>query len=331
MRAGVIGGGGWGSAFAIHLGRLGISTRLWVREEEVFRELRKTRRNSLFLSGFYFPRSVSFTGDIREMAGCSEVIFIAVPSRYCRAIFSAIAPDLSGSQVVVSLTKGIEEGTLKRMTEIMSEVFPRRGRPALAVLSGPSFAREVAEKHPTAVVIASPDGACAGEIQRLVSNIYFRAYTSRDVVGVELAGAAKNVIAIAAGISDSLGAGHNSRAALITRGIAEMTRLGVKLGARKETFLGLAGIGDLVLTCTARLSRNYHVGFELGKGRRLQQILGETKMVAEGVTTTVSVRNLARREGIEMPISEEVYRVLYENKSPRASLRDLMRRALKVE
>jgi glycerol-3-phosphate dehydrogenase (NAD(P)+) len=331
MRAGIIGGGGWGSAFAIHLGRLGIRTRLWVREEEVFRELRKTRGNSVFLPGFRFPRSVSFTQDIRETAGWSEVLFIAVPSRFCRPIFSAIAPDLSGSQVVVSLTKGIEEETLKRMTEIMREIFPRRGRPTLAVLSGPSFAREVAEKHPTAVVIASLDGGCAGEVQRLISNIYFRAYTSRDVVGVELAGAVKNVIAVAAGISDSLGTGHNSRAALITRGIAEMTRLGVKLGARKDTFLGLAGIGDLVLTCTARLSRNYRVGFELGKGRKLKRILSETKMVAEGVTTAVSVRDLAGREGVEMPISEEVYRVLYEDKCPRASLRDLMRRTLKVE
>ncbi len=331
MRAGIIGGGGWGSAFAIHLGRLGLRTRLWVREEEIFQELRKTRRNSVFLPGFYFPRTVSFSHDIQDTAAFAEVLFIAVPSRFCRLVFSAIAPALSASQAVVSLTKGIEEGTLKRMTEIMSEVFPRRGRPTLAVLSGPSFAREVAEKHPTAVVIASSDGGCAGEVQRLISNIHFRAYTSDDVIGVELAGAVKNVIAVAAGISDSLGTGHNSRAALITRGIAEMTRLGVKLGARKETFLGLAGIGDLVLTCTARLSRNYRVGFELGKGRRLERILAETKMVAEGVTTTVSVRDLAARERVEMPISQEVYRVLYENKSPRTSLRDLMRRTLKVE
>jgi glycerol-3-phosphate dehydrogenase (NAD(P)+) len=331
MRAGIIGAGGWGSAFAIHLGRLGIRTRLWVREEEVFRDLRRTRRNSVFLPGFSFPRSISFSRDIRETAGWSEVLFIAVPSRFCRSVFSAIASDLSASQVVVSLTKGIEERTLKRMTEIMSEIFPRRVKPTLAVLSGPSFAREVAERHPTAVVVACSEAGRAGDIQRLISNVHFRAYTSHDVVGVELAGAMKNVIAIAAGISDSLGAGHNSRAALITRGIAEMTRLGVKLGARKETFLGLAGIGDLILTCTARLSRNYRVGFELGKGRSLERILSETKMVAEGVTTTVSVRNLARREGTEMPISDEVYRVLYENKKPRVSLRDLMRRTLKVE
>ncbi len=198
MRAGIIGGGGWGSAFAIHLGRLGIRTRLWVREEEIFQELRKTRRNSVFLPGF------SFANDIRDTAAWAEVLFIAVPSRFCRLVFSAIAPALSVSQAVVSLTKGIEEGTLKRMTEIMSEIFRRRGRPTLAVLSGPSFAREVAEKHPTAVVIASSDGGCAGEVQRLISNIHFRAYNSDDVIGVELAGAVKNVIAVAAGISDSL-------------------------------------------------------------------------------------------------------------------------------
>jgi glycerol-3-phosphate dehydrogenase (NAD(P)+) len=293
--------------------------------------MRETRRNSVFLPGFNFPRPVSFSKDIHDTAALAEVLFIAVPSRHCRPVFSSIAPALSASQTVVSLTKGIEEGTLKRMTEIMRDVFPRRRSPTLAVLSGPSFAREVAEKHPTAVVVASSDRSCAGEIQRLISNIYFRAYTSDDVVGVELAGAVKNVIAVAAGISDSLGSGHNSRAALITRGLAEMTRLGVKLGARKETFFGLAGIGDLVLTCTANLSRNYHVGYELGQGRRLGRILAETKTVAEGVTTTVSVRDLARRERVEMPISEEVYRVLYENKSPRASIRDLMRRTLKVE
>jgi len=331
MRAGIIGAGGWGSAFALHLGRLGIRTRLWVREKEILRELQENRRNSVFLPGFDFPRSVSFSDDILATAARAEVLFIAVPSRFCRPVFSAVAPVLSASQAVVSLTKGIEEGTLKRMTEVMGEVFPRRGRPALAVLSGPSFAREVAEKHPTAVVIASSDSGCSREVQRLISNVHFRAYTSTDLIGVELAGAMKNVIAIAAGISDSLGSGHNSRAALITRGIAEMTRLGVELGARKETFLGLAGLGDLVLTCTAKLSRNYHVGYELGQGRRLERILAGTKMVAEGVTTTVSVRDLAGRNQVEMPISEEVYRVLYENKSPRASLRDLMRRTLKVE
>ncbi len=331
IKTGVIGGGSWGSAFALHLGRLGIKTRLWIREEEILEDLRRKRQNRIFLPHHIFPRQVSFSGDIRKTTLSADVLFIAVPSRFCRAVFSEIAPALSKSQIVVSLTKGIEEGSLKRMTELMTEIFPRRARPRLAVLSGPSFAREVADKHPTAVVVASEDARCASDIQHLVSNIYFRAYASRDVVGVELAGAMKNVIALATGISDSLDFGHNSRAALITRGIAEMTRLGATLGARQDTFLGLAGIGDLVLTCTAKLSRNYRVGYELGRGLSLAKILSRMKMIAEGVTTTISVRDLARREGVEIPISEEVYRVLYENKNPRRSLRDLMLRSLKVE
>ena len=331
MEAGVIGAGSWGSAFALHLGRLLVKTRLWVKEKEILEELRKTRQNGSFLPGHVFSSSVSFFEDVRETAGSVDVLFIAVPSRFCRQIFLDIAPFLSRGQIVVSLTKGLEEGSLKRMTEVMEEIFTARSLPHLAVLSGPSFAREVADGHPTAVVIASRELDFAKAVQHLVSNIYFRAYTSEDVVGVELAGASKNVIALATGISDSLKFGYNSRAALITRGIAEITRLGVKLGAAKETFLGLAGIGDLVLTCTAKSSRNYHVGYDLGKGRPLSLILSEMKMVAEGVSTTISVRDLARRENIEMPIVEEVYKILYENKNPKESLRDLMLRKLKVE
>jgi glycerol-3-phosphate dehydrogenase (NAD(P)+) len=328
MNAGVIGGGSWGSAFALHLGRLGIKTRLWVREKEILGQLLETRQNPVFLPGFSFPPEVSFSSDILETAASAPILFIAVPSRFCRPLFEEIAPALKSGQIIVSLTKGIEEGSLMRMTEVMTEVFSPRSSPLLAVLSGPSFAREVAEKHPTAVVIASSVTESARTVQSLVSDIHFRAYTSNDVAGVELAGAMKNVIAVACGISDALRFGHNTRAALITRGIAEMTRLGLRLGAKKETYLGLAGIGDLVLTCTARTSRNYHVGHELGKGRSLAEILAETQMVAEGVTTTVSVRDLARKETVEMPISAEVYRILYENKSPKESLGDLMLRRL---
>jgi glycerol-3-phosphate dehydrogenase (NAD(P)+) len=331
MQVGVIGGGSWGSAFALHLGRLRVKTHLWVREREILEELRQSRQNQTFLPGHVFPSSVSFFEDIRETVKIADVLFIAVPSRFCRRIFLDIASSVSRDQIVVSLTKGIEEGSLQRMTEIMEEVFPDQARPRLAVLSGPSFAREVSDRQPTAVVIASGDLDTAKTVQHLVSNIYFRAYASNDVVGVELAGAMKNVIALAAGISDSLKFGHNSRAALITRGIAEMSRLGARLGAAKETFVGLAGIGDLVLTCTAKLSRNYHVGYDLGKGRPLAQILAGMKMVAEGVSTTVSVRDLARRENVEMPIVEEVYKILYENKDPKESLRDLMLRKLKIE
>ena len=331
MDAAIIGGGGWGSAFALHLGRLRLKTQLWIREKEILRELLKNRKNGVFLPGFSFPPEVTFSNDIRETASSAGILFVAVPSRFCRPVFKEIAPVLRRDQVIVSLTKGIEEGSLKRMTEIMEEVFSPHSLPRLAVLSGPSFAREVAEKHPTAVVIASADTESARSIQHLVSNIHFRAYTSDDVAGVELAGALKNVIAVACGISDALRFGHNTRAALITRGIAEMTRLGLKLGAKKETFLGLAGIGDLVLTCTARLSRNYHVGYELGRGRPLAEILAETRMVAEGVTTTMSVRDLAHREEVEMPISNEVYRILYKGKNPQESLGELMLRTLKGE
>ncbi len=331
MDAAVIGGGSWGSAFALHLGRLHRKTLLWVRESEVYEDLQRNRQNGVFLPGFLFPPEVAFSTDIRETASSAPLLFMAVPSRFCRPVFENIAPVLKKDQIVVSLTKGIEEGSLKRMTEVMDEVFPRTALPRLAVLSGPSFAREVAEKHPTAVVVASAAAPAARSIQQFISNIHFRAYTSDDIIGVELAGALKNVIAVAAGISDALRLGHNPRAALITRGIAEMTRLGLSCGAQKETFLGLAGIGDLVLTCTAQQSRNYHVGYELGEGRRLSEILAETKMVAEGITTTLSVRELAARKEVEMPICTEVYRVLYEDKDPEESVRDLMLRALKVE
>ncbi len=331
MEVAVIGGGSWGTAFALHLGRLGIKTTLWVREAEILEDLQFTRQNRVFLPGFNLPDKVDFTKSIGEAVQGADIVFIAVPSRFCRQVYVDMAASLRPGQIAVSLTKGIEEGSLKRMSEVMAEVFPASGAPRVAVLSGPSFAREVAERHPTAVVAASADMEIAKTIQRLVSDLSFRVYTSNDLVGVELGGALKNVIALATGISDALEFGHNSRAALITRGLAEITRLGIRLGANKETFLGLAGLGDLVLTCTARMSRNYHVGFELGRGKSLPQVLGSMKMVAEGIATAVSVQQLARRESVDMPISAEIYKVLYENKSPRDSLRDLMSRELKVE
>jgi glycerol-3-phosphate dehydrogenase (NAD(P)+) len=331
MDAAVIGGGSWGSAFALHLGHLHHKTLLWVREPEIYKGLLENRRNEVFLPGFQFPSEVAFSADIRETAASAPLLFVAVPSRFCRRVFENIAPVMKADRIVVSLTKGIEEGSLKRMTELMAEVFRPSALPRLAVLSGPSFAKEVAQKLPTAVVVASEDVEAARAVQHFISNIHFRAYTSSDVIGVELAGGLKNVIAVAAGISDALRFGHNSRAALITRGNAEIIRLGLRCGAQKETFLGLAGIGDLVLTCTAQQSRNYHLGYQLGKGFRLAEILAETLMVAEGTTTTISARDLATREGVEMPICTEIYRVLYENKNPEESVRDLMSRSLKVE
>ena len=331
MKAAVIGAGSWGSAFARYLGRHRIPVRLWVREEEILKELVRSRENPTFLPGFRFPREAAFTGNLREAVLFGDIIFIAVPSQYCRSVYARVAPFLQDGQTVVSLTKGLELRSLKRMSQVMEEVFRPHARPHLAVLSGPSFARDVAAGHPTALVVASRDIETARMVQHLVSSLTIRVYTSPDVTGVEIAGALKNLIAIAAGICDALDFGLNSRAALITRGLVEITELGLSLGAAKKTFSGLAGIGDLVLTCTGELSRNHYVGHQLGKGKSLDQILSRMKMVAEGVHTTISARRLARTQGLEMPITSQIYQVLYRNKPPRKALGDLMSRALREE
>lgn len=331
MKASVIGGGTWGSAFALHLGRLNIETRLWIREKDIYEEMKLNNENRAFLPEFVFPACVSYYNDIKGALDSADIVFTAIPSKFCRDIYEQLAPHLSSKLLIISLTKGIEEGTLKRMSEVMEEVFSSFSTPSIAVLSGPSFAKEVAESHPTAVVLASKEQSRIEKVQSFISSPTFRTYTSDDVMGVELAGAVKNVIAIAAGISDSLQFGSNTVAALITRGLAEMTRLGLKMGARIETFAGLAGIGDLVLTCTGQLSRNRYIGYELGKGKTLAEIVSSMKMVAEGITTTLSVHQLAKRESVEMPICEQVYQVLYKNKNPREALQDLMSRKLKSE
>jgi glycerol-3-phosphate dehydrogenase (NAD(P)+) len=327
----IVGGGSWGSAMAVHLGRQNISANLWIREPEIYEEAVQTHMNKTFLPQIIFPSSVSFFNDLEKALKGTQAIFIAVPSRFCRQIYTKIAPFLDSEQYIVSLTKGIEEESLKRMSEVMEEVFSAPSHSRIAVLSGPSFAREVAESHPTAVVISSKNLETAKKIQSLVSSLYFRAYSSDDIVGVELAGACKNVIAISTGISDSFGFGSNSMAGLVTRGLAEMIRLGVSLGARQETYAGLAGIGDLVLTCTGKLSRNRFVGGELGKGKSVKEIISGMKMIAEGITTTLSVHQLAQRENVEMPICEQVYYVLYQGKDPKKAFRDLMSRELKDE
>jgi len=330
-RVSVIGAGSWGTAFALHLGHLNLKPLLWVREEEVYADLVHYRENKTFLPGEIMPPAVSYTRELAAPVAEAEFIFVAVPSPYCRAIYQEMAPHLSPSQTVISLTKGIEQKTLKRMTEIMEEVFPAGRKPHLAVLSGPSFAVEVARRHPTAVVVAAEELERAKLIQHLISSAYFRVYASDDVIGVETAGALKNVIAIAAGICDGLEFGHNSRAALITRGLAEITRLGMQMGAKQKTFAGLAGMGDLVLTCTGALSRNHYVGYEIGKGKKLKEIISEMAMVAEGVTTTLSARELAQRWQVEMPICDQVYQVLYKGKPPQEALLELMTRTLKEE
>jgi len=331
MNVSVIGGGSWGTAFALYLGRAGLRTRLWIREAEIYDAALRERENKVFLPGFKFPPEVTFHHEIEEAVDAVELIFTAVPAQFCRKIYGRLGSLLGPGQALISLTKGIEKKTLCRMTQIIAETFAPRGHVRCGVLSGPSFSREVAEGHPTALVLAAKDTAWAKNVQHRLSSQALRVYTSRDVVGVEIAGALKNIVAIAAGVSDSLGFGDNARAALMTRGLAEMTRLGLALGAQKETFSGLAGIGDLVLTCTGRLSRNRFVGSELGKGKSLASIIAGMRMVAEGIATTLSARELARREGVEMPIFEQIYQILYNKKDPRKALADLMSRSLKEE
>jgi glycerol-3-phosphate dehydrogenase (NAD(P)+) len=331
MRASVIGAGSWGSAFARYLGRIKVPTRLWIREPEILRQLENKRENRTFLPGFTFPGRVRFSGDLGETARSGDILFVAVPSHFCRSVYVEMAPFLRDEQMVVSLTKGVDQRSLKRMSQVMEEVFRPFARPRLAVLSGPSFAREVAAGHPTALVAASEDIETARALQHLLSSLTIRVYRSLDVTGVEIAGALKNVIAIAAGIIDAMDFGLNSRAALITRGLVEITELGLSLGAAKKTFSGLAGIGDLVLTCTGELSRNHYVGYQLGRGRTLNAVLSRMKMVAEGVHTTISANRLARRQKVEMPITHQIYQVLYRNKPPRKALAELMSRELREE
>jgi glycerol-3-phosphate dehydrogenase (NAD(P)+) len=331
MNASVIGGGSWGSAFALYLGRHDITTKLWIREPDIYEAAVREKENRVFLPGFKFPPEVTFHHVLEDAVSASDLIFIAVPSQYCRKIYSRLAPLFREGQSFISLTKGIEKKTLMRMSEAMEEVFRPFGRPNIGVLSGPSFSKEVAQGRPAAIVLASSEHEWARKVQHLISSSSLRVYTSRDVTGVELGGALKNIIAIAAGISDSLQFGYNARAALMTRGLAEITRLGTRLGAKKETFMGLAGIGDLVLTCTGLLSRNRRVGEELGKGKTLSAIISSMRMVAEGISTTLSVRQLAHREHVEMPIFEQVYQVLYKRKDPRQAMADLMSRSLKDE
>jgi glycerol-3-phosphate dehydrogenase (NAD(P)+) len=331
MKASVIGGGSWGSAFARYLGRIKVPTMLWVREPEIIRQLEGTRENRTFLPGFKFPSRVSFTPSLRECILSGDIVFIAVPSQFCRSVYTEIAPYVANEQIVVSLTKGIDQRSLQRMTQVMEDVFRSHARPRLAVLSGPSFAREVAAGHPTALVAASRDMETARTIQHLLSSLTIRVYRSHDVTGVEIAGALKNVIAIAAGIIDAMDFGLNSRAALITRGLVEITQLGFSLGAAQKTFSGLAGIGDLVLTCTGELSRNHYVGYQLGKGKTLDAVLSRMKMVAEGVHTTIAANRLSRIQKVEMPITHQIYQVLYRNKPPRRALAELMSRALREE
>ena len=327
MNVAVVGAGSWGTALAAHLARRGHALSLWSRDPALAQQLAAGGGNPRYLPGVTLP-AIAATSDLGAAVAGAEVVFVAVPSEFCRATYRAIRDGLDAGTILVSATKGLEIDSLRRMSEVAGEEVPGR---AVAVLSGPSFALEVAQGQPTTVVVASKDVAVAEAVQHAVSSRAFRAYSSDDVTGVELGGALKNVIAIAAGILDGLGYGHNTVAALITRGLAEIARLSVALGARPDTLSGLAGLGDLVLTCTGALSRNRRLGHALGAGRSLEDALGALHMVAEGVRTTRAACALARQSGVEMPIAEQMRAVLYEGKSPREGVEELMLRTLKRE
>jgi glycerol-3-phosphate dehydrogenase (NAD(P)+) len=329
----VIGAGAWGTGLAIVLGRKGSHrVRLWAREEDVRESIAKSRINERFLPSSRVPDSVECTNDLAVALEGAEIVISVMPSQHCRSLFLQIRPHLRRDALIVSATKGLEENSLLRMSEVIAQVLSSGDAPKVGALSGPSFAQEVARGDPTAVAIASPDTELARVVQREFSDPSFRVYTNADVVGVELGGSLKNVIAIAAGVCDGLGLGHNSVAALITRGLAEMTRLVVACGGRADTMAGLAGLGDLVLTCTGGLSRNRSVGVELGRGRKLPDIVASMHgMVAEGIFTTSAAVGLARARQVEMPITEQMHSVLHQGKAPRDAIRELMTRSAKSE
>jgi len=330
-RVAVIGAGAWGTALANLLAGSGAAVRLWAREPEVVDSVAETGRNTLYLDGADLDPRLSVTNSMaRALRGAETVVWVC-PVQYSAAVLAEAAPLIPPEATVVSASKGIEVATLRRMDEIFAEVLPPEQSRRLCVLSGPSFAHEVVAGAPTVVVVASRDKASCLRAQALFQTDRFRVYTNPDVVGVELGGALKNVIALAAGVAAGLELGHNAVAALMTRGIAEMTRLGVALGAQPATFAGLAGMGDLVLTCTGGLSRNRTVGVQLGQGRSMSEIMGNARTVAEGVATVRAVHELARKLGVEMPVSAEVYGIVAEGADPMEALHRLMTREPKSE
>ena len=324
----VIGAGSWGTALAVQLGRIGMAVRLWTRDPALAREIADKRANRRYLPDIRLPESVVTTADhIESLDGC-DLVILAVPSHFLRGVLQPMAAAVPIGAVLVSATKGLEPSSALRMSEILAQVVPGR---AVAALSGPSFAREVALGKPTALVVASADAAVARSLQERLSAPAFRLYTNRDLVGVEIGGALKNVMAIATGLSDGLELGENARAALITRGLAEMGRLAVCLGGQPATLAGLAGLGDLVLTCTGSQSRNHRLGLAVAGGQTLAQAEGSTPMVAEGVRTVASARMLAGRAGVSMPICDEVSAVLFETKPVREALDSLLAREPRPE
>jgi glycerol-3-phosphate dehydrogenase (NAD(P)+) len=327
----VIGAGAWGTALAIQVTRAGSPVRLWVFEPELLDLVRRTRENPWYLPGIHLPEALQAVGSLAEAVRDAGVVIVAVPSHVLRGVARDLAPHLRPEAAVVSAAKGLEEEGLLRMTEVLAETLAPEIAGRTAALSGPTFALEVAEARPTAAVLASPDGGLVRILQGRLASPTFRLYTQADVVGVELGGALKNVLAIAAGISDGLDLGANARAALLTRGLAEMTRLGVALGARARTFAGLAGLGDLILTCTGALSRNRRLGLALAEGRSLEEWQAGTRSVAEGVRTARAAVQLSRRAGVTAPIFAEVGAVLFDGKPPREALGALLARETRPE
>jgi glycerol-3-phosphate dehydrogenase (NAD(P)+) len=323
----VIGAGSWGTTLACLLSDKGYDVTLWAFEKDLVDEINQTRINSIYLPDVTIPDNLKVTNNIEEALKKARYVVNAVPAQYTRLVFKEAAACLNNEAVIVSVSKGIERGTLLTVSSILKEMT----RHPVTVLSGPSFAKEVIKKLPTAVTLATGDINTGIVLQEIFNTQYFRVYTHDDIIGAEMGGALKNVMAIAAGIAESLGLGNNARASLITRGLIEMTRLAVAIGARERTFSGLSGIGDLVLTCTSPLSRNYTVGMKLGQGLKLKEILGLTKSVAEGVATAESAYALSQKYSIEMPIIEQVYKILYEDKDPSLAVKDLMERSLKSE
>jgi glycerol-3-phosphate dehydrogenase (NAD(P)+) len=330
-RAAVLGAGSWGTALAKVLADNGFHTQLWGRDPALLDDIRARAENVRYLPGIRLPERVVPTARLADALEGSEVITIVVPSHALRSLAHELLDLLPSEVPIVNAMKGIENDSLELPSQILERTLPARLHAQLTYLSGPSFAREVALGDPTAVLVAGHEPKYTHAAQLAFSNPRMRVYSTDDVIGVEVGGALKNVIAIAAGIADGLGLGHNSRAALITRGLAEMSRLAQKLGAHPLTLSGLSGMGDLVLTCTGDLSRNRHVGMEIGRGKKLPQILSEMTMVAEGVRTTKSAYELSRREGVQMPIVEGIHRILYQHADPRHELDDLMARTPRPE
>ena len=331
LSIGVVGAGSWGTALANHLALKGYKIDLWVFEKEVIEQIKNERQNKVFLPDAVLSENIIPTNDIKTAVCGKDIVLVVVPSHVMRETAELMTEYITAETLVISASKGIENKTHLTMLGVLKQVLAQVPEDNLIALSGPSFAKEVAQMKPTVVAVASTGTKNATLVQHVFASPTFRVYTNDDPAGVEVGGAIKNVIAIAAGISDGLGLGLNARAALITRGLTEMKRLGACLGADPHTFAGLAGVGDLMLTCTGNLSRNHTVGVQLGEGKTLDEILVEMRMVAEGVKTTRSVYNLSKKLGIELPICNEVYRILFENQDPKTSIERLMTRTLKHE